>query len=96
MLHRLADRHPLVPPSDIAVTVVTEHANAPRARGFVVAAPPVGAVRICLDKSATHEFALAHLVPAPATVALRDVADLRRFEAEHGFPGVLNPTVSHR
>lgn len=99
VLDRLADRYPgalLVPPSDIAVTVVAEHADALRARGFVVAAPPVGAVRICLDKSATHEFALAHGVAAPATSVLRDAADLHRFAADHGFPAVLKPLVSHR
>lgn len=99
VLDRLADRYPgalLVPPSDIAVSVVAEHTDALRARGYLVAAPEAKAVRICLDKSATHEFALAHGIAAPATVTPRDGSDLRRFAADHGFPAVLKPAVSHR
>ena len=99
VLDRLADRYPgalLVPPSDIAVSVVAEHVDAVRALGYLVAAPDVRAVRICLDKSATHQFALVHGIPAPATVTLRDGSDLRRFATDHGFPAVLKPAVSHR
>ena len=90
------DRHVKVvlPTGDESIAALAPHREKFAEHGCVLAVASDAALEIATDKSRTLEVAAKLGIDYPRSVEVAGVAELRRAEAEFGYPFVVKPTVS--
>src|SRR5215213_10732452 len=85
----------LIPASDAALGTVAGHKTSLEDAGLIVASDGSEMTETLLNKATTFALARSAGVPSPATFAVSDQDDVRRFCASAEFPAVLKPELSH-
>jgi predicted ATP-grasp superfamily ATP-dependent carboligase len=85
----------LIPASDAALGTVSRHKTILEDAGLIVASDGAEVTETLLNKATTFALARSAGVPSPATFAVSDEDDVRRFCASAEFPAVLKPELSH-
>ena len=85
----------LIPASDAALGTVARHKTSLEDAGLIVASDGAEVTETLLNKATTFALARSAGVPSPATFAVSDEDDVRRFCASAEFPAVLKPELSH-
>src|SRR5919112_5907299 len=84
-----------IPASDAALGTVARHKTILEDAGLIVASDGAEVTETLLNKATTFALARSAGVPSPATFAVSDEDDVRRFCASAEFPAVLKPELSH-
>jgi D-aspartate ligase len=98
VLLEIAHRCPgsvLIPASDAALGTVARHKTSLEDAGLIVASDGAEVTETLLNKATTFALARSAGVPSPATVAVSDEDDVRRYCESAEFPAVLKPELSH-
>ena len=98
VLLEAAHRRPgslLIPASDAALGTIARHKTNLEDAGLIVASDGAEVTETLLNKATTFALARSAGVPGPATFAVSDEDDVRRFCASAEFPAVLKPELSH-
>src|SRR5215207_2251687 len=98
VLLEAAHRYPgslLIPASDAALGSIARHKTSLEDAGLIVASDAAEVTETLLNKATTFALARSAGVPSPATFAVSDEDDVRRFCATAEFPAVLKPELSH-
>jgi len=84
----------VLPTGDESITALAPHRERFTELGCVLAVASDAALEIANDKVRTLEIAAKLGIDYPRSVEVADVAELRKAEAEFGYPFVVKPTVS--
>jgi predicted ATP-grasp superfamily ATP-dependent carboligase len=98
VLLEMAHRSPgsvLIPASDAALGTVARHKTHLEDAGLIVASDGAEVTETLLNKATTFALARSAGIPHPATFAVSDEDDVRRFCESAEFPAVLKPELSH-
>ena len=84
----------VLPTGDESIAALAPHRERFAELGCVLAVASDAALEIATDKGRTLEVAAKLGIDYPASVEVAGVAELRRAEAEFGYPFVVKPTMS--